>query len=109
MKKILFAISLLLVTSSSFAAPAWYSGTINRLWTHAADGGFIITFEGTSSLANCKHKYVYFTSQKMQLALLNSSLSVALSAFHTNTKVGVVIDKTGDGEYCYASSIDIRR
>jgi len=101
------AIALILIFSEIlFATPAWYFGKITRVWNFT-EGSFIITFDSTS-LDNCKDKYVYFNNKLSQVQL-QSNLSVALSAFHANSKIGVVIDKTNDGDPCYAMSIDIRK
>jgi hypothetical protein len=91
----------------------WYTGTITRIWPHEQTGGFILTFKNTasspSSIGDCKHKYAYFSSTKLQPELLKNSLSFALSAIHTGSTVGIVMDKDLDGEYCYAAGIDIRK
>lgn len=100
---------LLLNYSSVFAAPAWYLGTINRVWPSSQDGGFIITFSTPSSLSDCKHTYAYFKSEYVQPDLMKNAFSVALSAFHSGSTVGVVIDKGPAGDYCYATTIDLRK
>lgn len=109
MIKKLFLIMLLLSCSSAFGAAAWYQGTINRVWTDDQDGGFIVTFDGASSLSDCKHSYAYFRSTSMQPEMLKNSLSLALSAFHVGSTVGIVVDKDLNGEYCHALSIDLRK
>lgn len=68
-KKIAIAI-LLLNCSSTFATPALYLGTINRVWPNDPNGGFIITFSAPSSLDDCKNTYAYFKSQYLQPDLL---------------------------------------
>lgn len=100
---------LLLNCSPVFAAPAWYLGTINRFWPNDPNGGFIITFTAPSSLDDCKYSYAYFRTTDIQPDLLKNAFSVALSAFHAGSKVGVVIDKGPAGEYCNATSIDLRK
>ncbi|MEX2964778.1 hypothetical protein [Microbulbifer sp. TYP-18] len=110
MKKLLSIAFLLALSSNAFAAPAYYSGTINRIWAQDQDGGFIITYEGTSnSLSDCKHQYAYFVSSVQSPEMLKNSLSIALSAFHAGATVGVVVDKDLNGEYCHALSIDLRK
>ncbi|MDF1642714.1 MAG: hypothetical protein P1U80_00850 [Pseudomonadales bacterium] len=105
---------LLLVTSTgSQAAGQWYTGSINRIWPHNGDGGFIVTFKptaaGLSSLDDCKHKYAYFYAGSIQPEMLKNSFSLALSAFHMGSLVGIVIDKDQNGEYCHAMSVDVRK
>lgn len=95
------------------ATASWYTGKVNRIWPNGADGTFIITFKSTSgapsSLDDCKHNYAYFRASTIPLEQHKKLLSLALSAFHTDSTVGIVIDKTLNGEYCYAISLDIRK
>lgn len=108
MKKVLLLLAFNLVILNSFAQPAWYHGEVDRVWPHDQEGGFIVTFT-SDSLDDCKHNYVYFKPTFMQPEQLRNSFALALSAFHSNSKVGVVIDKGGVGEVCYATSIDVRK
>lgn len=100
---------LLLNFSSVFATPAWYLGTINRVWPNDPYGGFIITFTAPSSLNDCQYTYAYFRPSYIQPDLLKNAFAIAISAFHSGSTVGVVIDKGPAGEYCNATSIDLRK
>lgn len=91
------------------ADPAWYFGTIDRVWTYSQDGGFIITYKGSSSISDCAYGYAYFSSKTMSKDLIKSSMTMALSAFHSDSSVGLVIDKKGANEVCHAMSIDLRK
>ncbi|WP_298769062.1 hypothetical protein [uncultured Shewanella sp.] len=105
-----FMLLLLLLTSVPISATsAWYLGTINRVWPNAQDGGFVITFSGNSSLSDCKHGYAYFLTSQLQPEILKNSLSVALSAFHAGSSVGVIIDKALHDGSCLATGIDLRK
>ena len=103
---------LLAVTLPVMSAPSWYKGKIKRIWPYGHDGTFIVTYEGDSSLSDCKHKYAYFTPKKLSEKALENSYALALSAFHTTATVGIVIDKDemveNDGQ-CRAFSIDLRK
>lgn len=107
MNKFLLII-VVLASSMSWSAPAWYTGEVNRIWPHDNSGGFIMTFSSPSSLGDCKHNYAYFKSAELDPKQLSVSFSLALSAFHSKSKVGVVIDKSLNDEYCHALSLDIR-
>jgi hypothetical protein len=107
-KKIIFIVLILNCTIVS-AGPSWYQGTINRVLANGQDGSFIITFNSDSSLNGCKYEYIYFHSKDLQPEKLKSTFSLAISAYHTGSTVGVVINKGADGETCYASSADLRK
>ena len=102
-------ILLLLNGSLAYSSPAWYQGTINRVWTDDPNGGFVVTYSGNTGLSDCRYGYVYFRPGNIQPDMLKNSLNLALSAFHAGSNVGIVIDKELNGEYCHAMSIDIRR
>lgn len=108
MSKYVLCLVLIIGVNGALSAPAWYTGKINRIWPHDNSGGFIITFSSPSSLGDCKHNYAYFKSTDLDPKQLSVSFSLALSAFHSKSKVGVVIDKSLNDEYCHALSLDIR-
>ncbi|AIW18673.1 hypothetical protein B6A42_07895 [Vibrio coralliilyticus] len=105
--KIVLAMLTFLVSFSAFSSASFYRGEISRIWAHDPEGGFIIVFQNPSSVSDCKNGYIQFNSNSMQPGLIKNSLSIALSAFHSNGTVGVVIDKQGAGEVCEALSIDV--
>ncbi|WP_157533487.1 hypothetical protein [Microbulbifer variabilis] len=107
MNKFFSILLLLIFSSSAFADRAWYRGTINRIWTLGSDGSFIITVKEDSVLSDCKWKYAYFTLTEQTPEKLRNSLSLALSAFHAGTTVGLEIDKDLHGDLCQAYSIDL--
>lgn len=105
--KLLLFIFLLIFAIPVYSAPAWYYGEITRVW-HYNDDGFIVTLD-SSDLSDCKHNYAYFKASIIGRDQEKSLYSMALSAFHTHQKVGIVIDKQGPGEFCDAKSMDMRR
>lgn len=109
MRKMLLGALIVFVASPSLAAPQWYKGKVTRIWQYNGAGDFIITLE--PALDFCTHKYAYFTESKFGAERLDSALSIALSALHTETELGVVInlDERGPGGRCYPKSLDIRR
>lgn len=109
MMKMLSLILLGMISTPALATASFYTGKISRLWAHDPKGGFVITFSGNSSLSDCNNQYGFFQSDSMQPEILRNSLTLALSAFHTDSTVGVVIDKKGPGERCDILSIDIRK
>lgn len=109
MLKKIIVLLLLLSSAPISATPAWYSGTINRVWPNAQDGGFVITFSGNSSLSDCKHGYAYFLTSQLQPEILKNAFSLALSAFHAGTTVSVIIDKALHDGSCLATGIDLRK
>ncbi|WP_020415403.1 hypothetical protein [Microbulbifer variabilis] len=108
MNKIFTLICLLVVGSNAASEPTWYRGEINRIWTYG-QGDFIVTFVGNTGLSDCRHNYAYFTSADLHPEMLKSSLSVALSAYHTGETVGIVIDKDLNDDACHAAGIDLRK
>ena len=103
-------ISLIIAVAYSLsvhAAPAWYFGEITRVWYYNEDG-FIVTLN-SSGLSDCKYRYAYFKASVIGRDQERSLYSMALSAFHSGQRVGIVIDKQGSGEYCVAKSMDVRR
>jgi len=62
--QILVLILMLLFTTNSQAAAAWYSGKVSRVAFIGADGSFLVTFKGTA-LHDCRHKYAYFDATKI--------------------------------------------
>ncbi|MEX2964779.1 hypothetical protein [Microbulbifer sp. TYP-18] len=109
MRKLLSIAFLLALSSNVLADPAWYIGTIKRVWVHDPDGGFVITYEGTSSISDCQYGYAYFTPINHGPDRLKASLSLALSAFHSGATVGIIIDKDANGVRCEATGIDLRK
>lgn len=107
-KSMALALCLAFYATGAFAAPAWYRGTVSRVWADDPNGGFILTFSEPSSLDDCTYKYAYFRSSDLQPAQLKNALSIALSAIYSGKQVGIVIDKSQNNGYCYALSIDVR-
>lgn len=110
MRKIVFVLAFLALScSQGFAEPAWYVGKITRVWVFDGDGSFILTLD-SGSLDDCLHKYAYFKGASLPPDQLKASLGLALSAFHANSTVGIVIDKSLDpvNHFCQAMSIDLR-
>ncbi|MFA0813216.1 hypothetical protein [Microbulbifer epialgicus] len=108
MNKIFTLICLLVVSSNAASEPTWYRGEINRIWRYG-QGDFIVTFVGNTGLSDCRHNYAYFTSADLRPEILKSSLSVALSAYHTGETVGIVFDKDLNDDACHAPGIDLRK
>ncbi len=107
MSRVLFVVFILLGSSVAHSAPGWYRGVIDRIWTYGGEGDFVITFQGDSTTSDCTHNYISFRAADLQPALMKNAYSLALSAFHSNANVGVVIDKDLNGGNCHALSIDI--
>jgi hypothetical protein len=107
MKKIQVFILLVCLNSSLMAIPKWYNGKITRIW-HYNNDGFIIKFD-SGSVKDCKHEYIYFKESLLGKTQKDSVYSMGLSAFHSNSKVGVVIDKTGTNQYCHGLSMDLNK
>lgn len=108
MRGILLGALIVFVASPSFSAPQWYKGKVTRIWQYNSEGEFIITLE--PSLNFCTHKYAYFTESKFGAERLDSALSIALSALHSEAELGVVIDpdERGANGRCYPKSLDVR-
>lgn len=107
MKKVLFIIAISLFSSAVFSAGAWYNGKITRVWkSHSSN--FIITLD-TAALDDCQYKYAYFREVDLGKEHLSALYSMAMTAFVSNQKVGLVIDKSLEGERCYAKSMDMRK
>lgn len=106
MKKIILVLVVVFLTNL-FAAPAWYKGKIDRVW-HYGEDGFIITYNN-DVLSSCKHKYVYFKKSSLGLEQKNALYSMALSAFHSDANVGIVIDidKNDSNGYCTGMSMHL--
>ena len=98
-----------LLSNNAEAEAKWYFGTVDRIWPYNQDGGFIITFTEPSSISDCAHGYAYFTADMLPPEMMKNSMSVALSAFHSEAKTGVIIDKGQPGESCLAKGIDLRK
>ncbi|MEX2964801.1 hypothetical protein [Microbulbifer sp. TYP-18] len=109
MKKLLSIAFLLALSSNAFADYAWYYGTIKRVWPLNDDGGFVITFEGTSSLSDCRNQYAVFSASLLPPEKLDKSFSLALSAFHAGSTVGVELDKDLYDDQCLPNSITITK
>ncbi len=104
MKKLILI--LLVLIQSLQAAPAWYYGKITRIWHHSADG-FIITLDSTA-VDDCSNRYVYISANHLGKEQKDALYSMALSSFHANSKLGIVIDKAKNvNGLCYAMSMDI--
>ena len=97
--KLIYAVSLLLLATSSNAAAAWYFGKITRVYMHT--DGFIVTLD-SGVLDDCLHKYVYFQDSVIGEKTVSRAYSMALSAIAADQEFGVVIDKAinGSGGQC---------
>ncbi|MEM7763889.1 MAG: hypothetical protein AAF290_07380 [Pseudomonadota bacterium] len=101
---LLFAV----ITSTANAAPAWYYGTVSRIYMY--NGGFIIRLNGTA-LDDCMHQYLYFRDSDLGETTVSRAYSMILFAEQTDREVGVVIDKAinGPGGTCLSNgSVDIQ-
>ena len=110
--KIILALVMLATSFQALSVAAWYKGTINRIWPNEQSGGFIITYENErtpSELSDCRHGYAYFRSVEHQPERLRAQFALALSAFHSGSKVGIIIDKAQNGDLCHAAGLDIRK
>ena len=76
-KPLTMAIALF-ASATACAAPAFYTGKINKVWTDDQTGGFVVTFSGDSGIKDCKNEYVLFRAATMQPKMLANALSLAL-------------------------------
>lgn len=106
MKKLLL-ILLIFTSQISVAAPAWYGGKLTRVWKANANY-FIITLDSTV-LDDCKYKYAYFMRNELTQEHFNALYCMALTAFVSDQKVRMVIDKELNGDVCHVKSMDIRK
>lgn len=97
----------LLTDQSLCATPQWYSGKVTRVWAYT--GAFIITID-SNTVDDCKHKYIFFTETSLGKALKDDLYAMSLSAFHSSSNIGIVIDKEKniDGK-CYAMSMHVQK
>lgn len=105
-KKLLLIFGLS-ISWASQAEILLYEGTLNLVWANAEDGGFIITFKSPSPISACPNHRAYFRSETFTNGseILRNSLSIALSAFHTDSTVGIFLDTSN----CNATGIYIKK
>jgi hypothetical protein len=100
-------ISLFLFVEPSFATSLWYYGKIDRVWRYNNDD-FVITVS-SNELDDCEHGYAYFSANRLGREHFDGLYSMALTAFVSNQKVSMVIDKELDAPKCYVKSMDMRK
>ncbi len=109
LKKVGFAVALsVFFVLEASAANAWYYGKITRLWSWT-DDAFIITFDSTA-LDDCQWDYAYFRKASIGNDQFKNVFALALSAYHADHTVGVVIDKaTQPNGTCDAINMDMQK
>lgn len=100
-------ISLFLFIGPSFATSSWYYGKIDRVWRYN-DDNFRITL-GADDLDDCEHEYAHFNANRLGREHFDGLYSMALTAFVSNQRVSLVIDKDLDAPRCYVKSMDMRK
>lgn len=96
----------IMVSFPALSVPAWYEGKLTRVWS--LDSLFVVMMDSTA-LQDCKHAYAYFYRSDFGDKHYGELYSLMLAAYATGDKVGMVIDKQGDGLECRIMSADIRR
>ena len=104
----LIAVMSMLLSQAASAQPAWYYGTVNRIYLYSS--GFVVTMN-SGALDDCKYKYVYFKVSEIGDTQVDRAYAMVLSAQASGRTLGVVIDKSinGAGGDCLSNgSMDIK-
>ena len=104
MKKLML-ILMIILPIQAMAANKWYYGKVTQIQTSTSDGSFMVYVENNDIAEICAYSRVYFLVSNMGAERTRLAFSLALAAYSSDKRWGVVIDMPETaGSTCLASA-----
>lgn len=98
--KLFISIVFCLFSLTLSAQNAWYWGNVTQIITIEDDGSFLVYVDNATLKSTCRHQRVSFKVSDMGAERTKAALSMALTAFSSGKRYGVVVDLPADNEVC---------
>ncbi|WP_459924012.1 hypothetical protein [Desulfatiferula olefinivorans] len=104
--KVGIILSVILTASSAYAKNSWKYGHVTHIQTLGSDGSFMVYMDNETVKAVCQYQRVYFRVSDMGVERTKLAYSMALSAYLSGKRWGVVIDLPTEIPDDYMQSCD---